>query len=186
MLKMEFTPELATGIKDIDNQHRSLISWANAVFSMGDADGDGALALRAARFLFAYVEYHFAAEEYAMVAVAYPQVDRHRRQHAELTKQVTAIRKAMESGATFRAVAGSLHILLEDWLLHHIGHSDRDFARTCKQDPNVRILRLPSPKELRDSGLDLADYDNVQVVHAAGEISATEIKARLAARSARG
>ena len=186
MLKMELTSELMTGIRDIDDQHRSLIAWANAVFSLGDAESERDLAIRTARFLFAYAEYHFSAEEYAMIATAYPGLDPHRREHLELRSRLAALRKAVKSGATFDAMADSLRVLLEDWLLRHIRHTDRAFARHCSQDPGARVLSLPSPEELRGSGLSLADYQDVEFVHAAGEISPAEVKARLSGRWPRG
>ena len=71
-MKLELPAELLTGIRDIDDQHRSLVAWANAVLSLRAAAADRGLAHRAAEFLLAYVKYHFAAEEYAMVASAYP------------------------------------------------------------------------------------------------------------------
>jgi hemerythrin len=178
-MRVVLPPELLTGIPDIDAQHRSLVAWANAVFSLGTVRTDRSLALRAVQFLVAYAEYHFAAEEYAMVASAYPGLVRHRQEHTELRKKLAVVARAVNSGAAFDKVTASLQNLLNEWLLKHIRDTDRAFASYCAEEPSVRTLSLPSPQELRGSGLRTSDYERVEIVHVAGEISAEEVKARL-------
>jgi hemerythrin len=179
MMRVVLPPELLTGIPDIDDQHRALFAWTNAVFSLGTVRGDRTVALRAAQFLVAYAEYHFAAEEYAMVASAYPELVRHRGEHAVLRRKLAVVARAINSGAPYDRVTTSLQALLNEWLLQHIRHADGAFARYCADEPSVRTLSLPSPQELRASGLRTSDYERVEVVHTAGEISAEEVKARL-------
>ncbi len=175
---------LKTGIDGIDAQHRALLNWAAAIRSVGSSRSEQATARRAAQFLIAYTHYHFDAEEYAMVASAYGGLDKHRRAH-------TAIRKRLnEVSRTFNANPGDcsaavtlLQTLIQEWLQHHINRTDTAFARYCEQEQSVRAVRLPSPKELLQTGRKVPDYEQVEIVHDAGEITPDELKARMRNRS---
>ena len=73
----------------------------------------------------------------------------------------------------------SLQRLIQGWLQHHISSTDLAFARYCSQEPSARSVQLPSPKELLDTGLQISDYEQVETVHCAGDITPGQIKARL-------
>lgn len=178
MRHYELTPDLVTGMDDVDQQHRYLLNCANAVFGLGDDPADELTAQQAARFLLAYVRFHFKAEEAAMAASDYPRLEQHQRQHAALLEQVALISDLVDRHASFREIAASLHVVLEDWLLHHIGQADRAFARFLT-DEAAAAPKLPDADQLRRHGLSLEDIERVRVVHGAGEVSSAEMKARL-------
>lgn len=183
MWKLEFTKDLETGIKAIDDQHRRLFACAQAVFSLGDKPSDEVMALRAARFLIAYVSYHFQAEEVAMMSLGFSETKRHHDQHASLREQVSDLRQKVEDVAPFRVVAAGLHVVLEDWVRQHVTVSDKAFARYCaglKDRPAA--VTLPSPSQLLRAGaLSRADYDAARVVHAGSSkpASSDELRARM-------
>jgi hemerythrin len=179
MRHYDLTPDLVTGMDDVDQQHRYLLNCANAVFTLGDDPADELTALHAARFLLAYVRFHFKAEEAAMTASDYPRAESHQNQHTALLEQVALISDLVDRHASFRKIAASLHVVLEDWLLQHIGRADRDFARFLSEKADAAEAQLPNADQLRRHGLSLEDIERVRVVHGAGEVSSAEMQLRL-------
>ena len=179
MDRVELSADLVTGIRDIDTQHTSMIAWTNAIAALGSSARDRALAGQAARFLVAYVAYHFAAEEYAMALTAYPRLAAHRQEHVEFRSRVATIRRFKESGPPNATPAAELHRVMVDLVGLHIRRADRDFARYCAANRDIASLRLPSPQELISFGHRLADYAEVEYVHGAGEVTVAEVKDRL-------
>lgn len=182
MQSLELTPDLETGIADIDDQHRRLFACANAVFSLANGDVAEDVALRAARFLIAYTVYHFRAEEYAMVALGFKESKRHREQHASLLAQVARVRQLVEDVAPFRTIVSVLHVLLDEWVTQHIKVSDRAFARYCAGLEGQQRVTLPSPHEMHRTGaLTARDYTDVKVVHAnyTKPLTGTQLRERM-------
>jgi hemerythrin len=175
--------QLETGIEGIDNQHRALLVWARTVNSMDADNGSREVVLRAAQFLIAYTRYHFDSEEYAMVASGFEGVAQHRREHAMMRRELSKLNASInDHGATAVGSVSSLQELISGWVKYHISSTDFAFARYCESEPSARSVHLPSPKELRASGTRVADYDQVETVHHAGELTVGEMKARLKIR----
>jgi len=115
-----------------------------------------------------------------MVASCYEDLCAHRREHASIRKQLSDLNKTMKSRGCNPSVAvRDLQHLVQGWVQHHISGTDLAFARYCESEPSARSVQLPSPKELSDSGTRIADYDQVEFVHLAGEITPEEIEKRL-------
>lgn len=182
-MTIQLPEKLLTGIKGIDDQHRALIHWARTVNSMGAVNGDRAIVLRAAQFLIAYAKYHFDSEEYAMVASGYESIAVHRHEHAMMRRELSELRKSINNREhSAEATVELLQELIRRWIQNHISAADLAFARYCEQEPETRTIKLPSPRELRKAGLKVTDYEQVEAVHHAGEITPGELKARLIVR----
>lgn len=150
---------------------------------MSTVNGNRQIVLRAAQFLIAYAKYHFDSEEYAMVASGYEGVTEHRREHAMMRRELTELRRSVTNKEqSAAATVKSLQGLIQSWIQNHISATDFAFARYCEQEPETRSVELPSPSELRRAGLKVSDYEQVEVVHNAGEITPSELKARLIIR----
>jgi hemerythrin len=175
--------ELETGIEGIDTQHRALLVWARTVNSMDADNGSREVVIRAARFLIAYTRYHFDSEEYAMVASGFDGVAQHRREHAMMRRELSRLNGSInQAGAEAVGSVAGLQRLITGWVQNHISSSDFAFARYCESEPSARAVHLPTPQELRASGQRIADYDHVETVHHAGELTIGEMKARLKIR----
>lgn len=176
--------QIRTGIPSIDHQHRALIHWARTINSIGADGASPGVVQRASQFLIAYARYHFDSEEYAMVATCYDGVAQHSREHAMMRRQLARLSAAINAnGHESRNNVQSMQKLVQDWIQNHISDTDKDFARYCAQQPETRNLELPSPRELLESGFRISHIEQVEVVHQAGEISASELKARLTIRN---
>jgi hemerythrin len=175
--------QILTGISGIDDQHRSLIRWARTVNSIDPGGPNRRAVIRATQFLIAYARYHFDSEEYAMVASGYEGINQHRREHAMMRRQLNSLSRSIKAdGKDFASTVKPLQSLIQGWIQNHISGSDMAFASHCEQEPETRFMRLPSPRELRDSGFKVSDIEQVETVHNAGEITHEELKARLIIR----
>src|ERR1039457_6380035 len=71
MHRFETTPDLETGNRDIDDQLQTLFTMANEILFSAEIIQSHEQFRRAVTFLVSYLEYHFAAEELAMLERGY-------------------------------------------------------------------------------------------------------------------
>jgi hemerythrin len=129
---LTWSPELATGIQVIDDQHRQLLSHAGeALEALGRRDRREVIE-RTLSFLMSYVRYHFASEESHMLRLRYPRLEEHRAEHRDYLRRLEALRSHFEGEGDSPAVSMAVDSLLGAWLLDHIGRTDRDFAEHAR------------------------------------------------------
>ncbi len=123
---------LATGIAEIDDQHRELFRCVDRVRD-ATAAGDGSELDRTLAFLQDYVEFHFRAEERYMASQRFPGMARHVEEHAALLEAVRAI---VADHHRQRGAAGALERVehfLSDWMRTHIAVTDVALARFVRR-----------------------------------------------------
>ncbi|MBO5485898.1 MAG: hemerythrin family protein [Eubacterium sp.] len=128
-MRAEFTDNLITGNKTIDEQHKELISKINGLLEAVEGSQGQAAAMRTLNFLNDYVIYHFDAEEKLQEEVGYPGLADHKKQH-EILKQTVADLTDMlneEEGAS-PAFVEQLNKKVIEWLYKHIEGFDRSVA----------------------------------------------------------
>ncbi len=122
---MEWKAEYATGIPEIDLQHKTLLQFITdferAVKGEMHWNTVQPLIVRAREF----VIFHFAVEESLMQICNYPQLAAHRAEHQSALKQLAAL----EQRVLRQDKINELLPELNSWLLNHIIDSDKPFAR---------------------------------------------------------
>ena len=128
-MRAEFTSNLVTGNKTIDEQHKELISKINDLLDAVETSQGQATAMRMLNFLNDYVVYHFEAEENLQKEVGYPGLADHQKQHAALKQTVADLTDMLteEEGAT-PAFVEQLNKKVIEWLYKHIEGFDRSVA----------------------------------------------------------
>lgn len=121
---MEWTQELSVGVKEIDDQHKELISRVNAFFEAMKNDGKNSQVIEMLSFLESYVVTHFRDEEAIQVRYNYPNYITHRQIHNDFMKNVKALREQIENGFTV-ATASMVGMTLASWLVLHISKEDK-------------------------------------------------------------
>jgi hemerythrin len=126
MALLTWSNDYSVGVKALDGQHTVLF---NALNDLHDAMMKGQARTITAGLLEKLVKYtheHFAAEEKMMAAAGYPELDRHRNRHLDLTKQVSEFVARHEKGE----VTVNVHLMnfLRDWLTKHIQHEDKEYG----------------------------------------------------------
>lgn len=131
MKPFELTEDLQTGIDEIDNQHRKLLSWANFI-AFDDADATDQKVSEALDNLQDYVVYHFQTEEEAMDKYDYGKLERHKKQHSRLMNEVAELFSRAKGKETDHGTLTELQYMLTDWIQHHIVEWDKPFAAFLK------------------------------------------------------
>jgi hemerythrin len=127
-MSVEWDPALALGHKGIDGQHRELFRRLGALVSAMETGEDHEIPLLF-DLLGEYLEKHFAAEEQAMAATAYPGANVHTAAHARFIREYAELRALYEANGATSGVAVKTRTWIEDWLRKHIRHVDHPFAR---------------------------------------------------------
>lgn len=126
MAFLEWQDSYFIDVPEIDLQHHEIVVLLNKVYdamSKGDAD---TVQREVLRRLVNYTRNHFAAEEAVMERAGYPELEGHRLQHAYLTEEVLDAVQRIQTGET--VVTIGLLRFIKDWLLIHIGESDRQIG----------------------------------------------------------
>ncbi|GFO67341.1 hemerythrin [Geomonas limicola] len=115
------------GIPEFDGHHRHLVELLNEVYrSAIEAAGPETLK-RVTQELREYTEYHFSAEERAMVASGYPGLAEHREEHRKFEEMATAFWHELAAGGD---ISVDLLSFLGNWLFDHILMVDAEFCST--------------------------------------------------------
>jgi len=137
MKPFELTANLQTGIEEIDNQHRKLLSWANFL-AFDDADAIDQKVTEALDNLQDYVVYHFQSEEEAMDKYGYDKVDKHKKQHLRLMNEVAGLFSRSKGKEASEGTLAELQYMFTDWIQLHIMEWDQPFA-TFLKDKNIQF-----------------------------------------------
>jgi hemerythrin len=132
-MSMEWSSNLATGVTEIDNQHKEIFNRVNRL-SAACSEGKGKEeVLRLLLFLEDYIKEHFAAEERLQLRHGYPDYAAHKSQHTRFIADVARLTTAFrEEGATLTLVIMTNKTLVS-WLIQHIGKTDMELAKYLRE-----------------------------------------------------
>jgi len=134
MVKIEWTPGLATGIELVDTQHKMLLEKLNDISEAIEKQQGTDVIIKTLDFMMDYTDFHFTDEEKHMKEHKYPRLDYHKKMHQEfvdtLNKMITEFK---EDGATER-LAESVNIYLFNWLVTHIKGVDGAYGKYLKEN----------------------------------------------------
>jgi hemerythrin len=118
--------DLSVNIKEINEQHKKLISMINELnMAMGAGKGKDVMGSVLAR-LVDYTKSHFAVEETLMQKHQYPGYISHKAEHDKLTKQVIDIMDKFKEGKAIVTV--EVMNFLKNWLTSHIQTIDKRYS----------------------------------------------------------
>jgi hemerythrin len=139
-MALHWTPSLAVGVAQIDEQHKTLFSEVEKL-AAAMSKKDPELVSRTLEFLGKYVAEHFTAEEALMAECQYPGTKKHVDQHRTFVKEFSELKTAYErDGATVPVVLKMSNWLL-GWLWNHIRGSDIEMARFAQVNaPSLRAV----------------------------------------------
>ena len=131
-MEKKWTEELATGVLEIDSQHKEFISALNSLLEAMSQGKGRPEAGRLLDFLGVYVEKHFGLEEEYMRRFMYPAYEEHRNIHAAFLKEMRLIQDEFRtSGASISLVLKVQRNML-DWLIVHINQVDKKLGAFLK------------------------------------------------------
>lgn len=127
-MAIQWTDDLATGVAEIDDQHKELFKRIDRLFqACNQAQGRHEIGKTIA-FLEEYVDTHFGAEEKAMKQHSYPDYGAHKAQHAYYRNNLLNIKQQVEEEGPGVHLIILTNRLVVDWLRNHIQKLDRAFG----------------------------------------------------------
>jgi len=133
MTSFQWDESVALGIPRIDEQHRALFGWVNAL-NEAIIRGDGHEKVAEIILnLIIYVTQHFSEEERLMLACNYPLLVSHRSEHDQFVVKLQDIQTSFTAGSD---VSASVHDFMVNWLVCHIKGTDQGYSRFIHEREN--------------------------------------------------
>ena len=125
---IQWTGQLATGVKEIDHQHQELFGLINNLLqAMHEGKGKDEIQ-KVMTFLDDYVVSHFGMEEKYMKQYDYPELAQHQKQHQDFTSNFSDIKKELETAGPSSALVIQTQRKLQDWWVNHIETVDKNLG----------------------------------------------------------
>ena len=128
METLQWNEVLATGIREIDEQHKCLLDILNQLREAIER-GEHKTANVALKQMRDYASYHFNFEEKLLEKAGYGMLPLHRRVHELFVARVQQFQQRYAAGED---ILRELHNMLARWLVNHIQNEDRNYATTVK------------------------------------------------------
>ncbi|MDO5693271.1 MAG: bacteriohemerythrin [Pseudomonadota bacterium] len=130
MATLNWTPDLDTGIAEIDKQHRRIVDYINRLNELRqiqppDREGLGEVIGE----MVDYTMSHFAFEESLMESAGYLFSVPHKKVHDLFVRKVAEMQSRFDAGED---VTGELHGMLSRWLFNHIRNEDHGYIDSAK------------------------------------------------------
>lgn len=130
-----WTPDLATGNQDIDNQHKALIKAINNLLEACQVGKGRAELGKILQFLEEYTVKHFTDEQNLMRSRKYPDLQAHIKLHESFKRDLHIIAEKMRKEGPTIVLVSDVNSKLGDWLVKHIKNQDSKFAAFNNQIP---------------------------------------------------
>jgi hemerythrin len=114
---LNWKEEYATGVEEIDLQHRYFMGLINRLSSELDGCEDESYRKKLLNELVKYASFHFVSEENLMLKFAYPDLERHRKLHLDLIDKLSWQIQSKSYDALFE--------FLVDWFIRHTLEEDK-------------------------------------------------------------
>jgi hemerythrin-like metal-binding protein len=122
---MKWKAEYATGIHNIDNQHRTIVGFITQFESMAETEAHWNDAHRLILRTREFMEFHFCVEESLMQILPYPDSAAHRAGHQHVLRQIAQL----EDRVFRENMRDELAPLMRNCLIDHIVGGDKWFAQ---------------------------------------------------------
>ena len=140
---MEWSEKFNIGIDVIDNQHRQILDYINALEKIRATGAAREQIKDVFDDLIDYTQSHFSFEENLLAQVNYQFLPSHRSIHELFVKRLKDYRQRFDNG---ESVEDDLHRLLSKWLINHIQHDDQDYIDAVR-DNMLHYLRSQEQKK---------------------------------------
>ncbi|MBI2354333.1 MAG: hemerythrin family protein [Deltaproteobacteria bacterium] len=117
---------IALNIPRIDEQHRELIGWINALHDAVRKDEGALVTGDVLSKLISYVFMHFTEEERLMLSCSFPGFTAHRQEHDYYVKRLKNIQDRFQEG---EEISGETLEFMSDWIVCHIRGTDQVYGR---------------------------------------------------------
>ncbi len=131
-MSVMWTPDLAVGVKVIDEQHKEIFRRVDGLLEACKAGKGKDAVEKTLDFMEDYLVQHFVAEENIQLHYSYPGYAAHKQEHAGFIRDVAALRKKFNREGPSLMMAAEISRTLVDWLVKHIKKSDMELGAFLK------------------------------------------------------
>ena len=154
---LSWQPEHNIGIEEADRQHKKMLDMMNEVHILSAQKHSSQSISQALNVLISYTEVHFDWEERFFDGYQYPKSEEHKKHHASLIAELRTHQRNIALGDQ-KAIDDELSHL-NDWLLEHIKHGDRDYANYLINNesyqnsiaPSSNVVSIATQRSLRQA-----------------------------------
>lgn len=131
MAFFEWSEKLATGVPEMDEQHKKLLNIINELYEAMKQGKGREVVDKVISELVKYTDYHFASEENLMSKYGYPELANHKKEHEYFKNKIKEFSDKKAKGE----ITLSIEIMnfLKDWLTNHIMHTDKKYGPFIQQ-----------------------------------------------------
>jgi hemerythrin len=128
-----WTANLATGINEIDSQHKELFNKINNLIN-AMSKGEGKKVIEDVfKFLTEYCKVHFNMEEGLMTSKKYPDFASHKQLHNGFMTKLAELKKRVDTEGVSSTIVIDAQPLLVDWWYNHINKVDKALGEFLKK-----------------------------------------------------
>lgn len=117
---------------EIDRQHKKLFELINFLQDSIVARQTRSALNQALEELLDYTAFHFSTEEKYMRQSQYPKFEQHQQEHDRFTQKALDTHQRLQAGKHVYSL--SIVQFLQDWIIHHVLHSDRQYIPYLSKD----------------------------------------------------
>jgi hemerythrin-like metal-binding protein len=126
MALLTWQDKYSVGIRQIDDQHKQLITMINDLNDAMLAGKGKDVLMQVLNKLATYCVSHFAVEEKLFDTHAYPETADHKEKHHKMTAKVKALMGEVQSGKS--TISIEVMNFLKNWLDKHIMETDMKYS----------------------------------------------------------
>jgi hemerythrin-like metal-binding protein len=126
MALLTWQDKYSVGIRQIDDQHKQLITMINDLNDAMLAGKGKEVLMQVLNKLATYCVSHFAVEEKLFDTHAYPETADHKEKHHKMTAKVKALMGEVQSGKS--TISIEVMNFLKNWLDKHIMETDMKYS----------------------------------------------------------
>ncbi len=123
-MTVEWKEALATGIKEIDDQHKELINIINQLLEACNQGKGKEEVGKVIKFLEDYVISHFKAEENIQLKYNYPDYAAHKAQHEHFIREFIKLKSQFDNHGVSSFFVVDINRAVVEWLIQHICKTD--------------------------------------------------------------
>ncbi len=127
MEKIIWGENFSVGVRDLDEQHKQIVTMVNTLIEMNDAEVDSEIISDTLTKMTQYALDHFEREEQYMLDYKYPEYPSQRRQHQEFKKKTVEF--CMETMVHEVTVPKEIFTYLRLWWTNHILQEDMKYKK---------------------------------------------------------
>lgn len=125
---MDWNENLETGVKLIDDQHKSIIDKMNRIFLAGQQGQAKGEIIPTLTFLKNYVIEHFNDEEKLQIESKYPMFQQHKLSHIKFISDVDKLLSEFQNEGITLNIIMKTNQTISDLFVNHISSEDKQFA----------------------------------------------------------